>query len=118
VISFLLAFPSKSNMRSAVNIYLIINRKFWEELTAYFPCIIISVFDATGRKGILVCGMDSTKQYNLRGCNSGITDGSDLGKYAVDGLRWNDIYTKFHEDWFGHLSNIKAVTSTIWEVAR
>jgi hypothetical protein len=30
-----------------------------------------------------------------------------------DGLRWDDIHTKFHEDLFWHSSNIKATTSTI-----
>jgi hypothetical protein len=29
-----------------------------------------------------------------------------------DGLRWHNIYTEFHEDWFG-----KVTASTIWEVA-
>jgi hypothetical protein len=32
-----------------------------------------------------------------------------------DDLRWRDIHMKFHEDWFEHLGNIKALTSTIWE---
>jgi hypothetical protein len=32
-----------------------------------------------------------------------------------DGLRWDDMHTKFHEDWLGHSSNIKVITSTVWE---
>jgi uncharacterized protein involved in cysteine biosynthesis len=40
------------------------------------------------------------------------------GIYEVqrsDGLRWHDIHTKFHDDWLGHLGNIKVIISTIWE---
>jgi hypothetical protein len=35
----------------------------------------------------------------------------------LDGLRLNDIHTKFHGDWFRHSSSIKTITSTIWEAA-
>jgi hypothetical protein len=34
-----------------------------------------------------------------------------------DGLRWHDKRTKFHEDWFGLIGNIKVTSSTIWEPA-
>jgi hypothetical protein len=27
----------------------------------------------------------------------------------------SDGHTKFHEDWLGHSSNIKSITSTVWE---
>jgi hypothetical protein len=40
------------------------------------------------------------------------------GIYEVrswDGLRWHDIYTKSHDDRFKHSSNIKNITSTVWE---
>jgi hypothetical protein len=33
-----------------------------------------------------------------------------------DGLRWDDIHTKLHEDWFGHSGNIMVITSSISEV--
>jgi hypothetical protein len=32
--------------------------------------------------------------------------------YSV-GLRYRDICTKFHEDWFSHSRNIKVNTSTV-----
>jgi uncharacterized protein involved in cysteine biosynthesis len=32
-----------------------------------------------------------------------------------NGLKWHDIYAKFYEDWFRHLSNITFNTSSIWE---
>jgi hypothetical protein len=28
-----------------------------------------------------------------------------------DGLRWNDIHTKFHKDWFWHSGNIRVSIS-------
>jgi hypothetical protein len=34
-----------------------------------------------------------------------------------DGLRWHDIRTKFHDDWFRHSSNVKLITSVVWEAA-
>jgi hypothetical protein len=36
-----------------------------------------------------------------------------------DVLRWHDIYeyTEFHSDRFRHSSNVKVITSTIWEPA-
>jgi hypothetical protein len=30
-------------------------------------------------------------------------------------FRWNDITTKFHENWFRHISNITVITATISE---
>jgi hypothetical protein len=33
------------------------------------------------------------------------------------GLSWHDMRTKFHDDRFMHSSNIKVITSRIWEVA-
>jgi hypothetical protein len=41
-----------------------------------------------------------------------------VGIYEV--RRWNyitrhDVRTKFHEDWFRHLGNIKVFTATVWE---
>jgi hypothetical protein len=35
--------------------------------------------------------------------------------YRRDGLRWHGMHTKFHEDFFGHSSNIKVITRTISE---
>jgi hypothetical protein len=32
-----------------------------------------------------------------------------------NGLRWHDIHTMFHDDWFRHLSNITVIIGTIWE---
>jgi hypothetical protein len=29
--------------------------------------------------------------------------------HRSDNLRCHDIHTKFHEDWFGHSGNIKAI---------
>jgi hypothetical protein len=34
-----------------------------------------------------------------------------------DGLRRYDIQTKFHDNWFRHSSDIKGITSAIWEAA-
>jgi hypothetical protein len=34
-----------------------------------------------------------------------------------DGLKWHDICTKFHEDWFRNSGNIKVITSAICETA-
>jgi hypothetical protein len=34
-----------------------------------------------------------------------------------DGLKWHDIHTKFHKDWFKHSSNIKVIISTISEAS-
>jgi hypothetical protein len=36
----------------------------------------------------------------LKICNVGITDGRDYEVRHWDGLRWHDIHTKFHTDWF------------------
>jgi hypothetical protein len=54
------------------------NRKFWEELIAYFPFTIISVSDPSREKTLYICVMKPVKQYRLRGCNAGITNGRDL----------------------------------------
>jgi hypothetical protein len=35
----------------------------------------------------------------------------------LDGLRWHDIHTRIHDNWFRHSSNIKVVTLTISEAA-
>jgi hypothetical protein len=32
-----------------------------------------------------------------------------------DGLRWHDIRTKFHDDWFKHLSIFAVNTATVWD---
>jgi hypothetical protein len=32
-------------------------------------------------------------------------------------LRWHDMHTKFHEDWFGHSAIIKVVPSTVRDAA-
>jgi hypothetical protein len=50
---------------------------------------------------------------NLRDCDVGITDGRDLWYVPLSGLRWYDIRTKFHEDWFRNLNNITFTTATI-----
>jgi hypothetical protein len=42
-----------------------------------------------------------------------ITTGSNLLGTPLNGLRYHDIHTKFHELWFVHSGNIKAITSTI-----
>jgi hypothetical protein len=33
----------------------------------------------------------------------------------LDGFKWHDRRTKFHKDWFRHLSNITVITATIGE---
>jgi hypothetical protein len=33
----------------------------------------------------------------------------------LNGLRWHDIQTEFHDDQFGHLSNIMVITATVRE---
>jgi hypothetical protein len=38
------------------------------------------------------------------------------GIYEVqcyDGLRWHDIHTEFHDDWFRYSSNIKVITTIL-----
>jgi hypothetical protein len=37
--------------------------------------------------------------------------------HRLDDLRWYDVHTKFHEDCFGHLSNINIIMASIWEAA-
>jgi hypothetical protein len=46
---------------------------------------------------------------NWNGCNVGITDGRDVR----NGLRWEDVRTKCHDDWFRHLNNLTVITATI-----
>jgi hypothetical protein len=90
------------------------NKKFPEELIAYFPFTVIWVYVMINRKKLRhVCIMKPIKQYSLGGYSVGITDGSGLWSWG--GLRWHDTHTKFHEDWFGPSSNIKVITSTIRE---
>jgi hypothetical protein len=33
--------------------------------------------------------------------------------HRSDNLRWHDISTVCHEDWFGHSGNIKAIILTV-----
>jgi hypothetical protein len=54
------------------------------------------------------------EQYSLGGVNVG-SDGSDCEVNRWDGLRWHHIHTKSHDDQFKHSSNVKGITSTIWE---
>jgi hypothetical protein len=71
--------------------------KFWEELIVYFPSTTNAVFDMT----------------LFRGCNVGITDNDLLSMpVRVPQVAW---YSKFHEDRLNQWSNIKVITSTIWE---
>jgi hypothetical protein len=37
--------------------------------------------------------------------------------HCWDGLRWHDIHTKLHEDWFLLSGNIKVIALTIWKAA-
>jgi hypothetical protein len=53
---------------------------------------------------------------SLSCCNVGITD-VFYEVFHWGGLRWHDIPTKFPEDWFMHSSNIKIITTEIWEAA-
>jgi hypothetical protein len=50
---------------------------------------------------------------NLKGCNVGITDVICLRSEPWNGLKWHDIHTKFHDDLFMYLCNIKFITATI-----
>jgi uncharacterized membrane protein len=54
--------------------------------------------------------------HSLRGCSVGITTGKDLGCVP---LRWAHLTwhtrTKFQDDRFRNSSNIKGITSTIWD---
>jgi hypothetical protein len=61
--------------------------------------IYIPVFMKIGRgfQAILRFGLR-----NSRGCNVCITDGRDLLMTPSHGLRFHDIHTKFHKDWFWH----------------
>jgi hypothetical protein len=34
-----------------------------------------------------------------------------------DDLRWHDVHTEFHGNWLGHSSNLKVITSAVWEAA-
>jgi hypothetical protein len=91
------------------------NKKFWEELIAYFPFTVILVSDTASREKTLVCTQYAVKRNNLGGCNVGITDGTTYKAHRLDGFRWHDIHTKFHKDLFGHSGNIKVITSIILE---
>jgi hypothetical protein len=53
---------------------------------------------------------------NLNGCNIGITDGRINEVRRWNGLRWNDICTKFHDNQFRYLNNIMFISATIWVV--
>jgi hypothetical protein len=67
--------------------WFIRNKLFWEELVAYFPFTTIWVFDTTVCEPVILVLLMK-------------------GFYEVrrwDGLRWHDIHTKFHTDWFRHL---------------
>jgi hypothetical protein len=91
-----------------------VNKKFWEELIAYFPFIITLIFYMTSRRKIqYVYVMKSIEQCNLRGCNVGVNDGWVLW---CTQLRWHNTHTKFHKDWLWHSGNIMVITSIIWEV--
>jgi hypothetical protein len=37
--------------------------------------------------------------------------------HHLSGFILRDMHTKFHDDRFGHSSNVKGITSTIWEAA-
>jgi hypothetical protein len=52
---------------------------------------------------------------NLRGCNVGITDGTNLWGTPLKCPQCHDIHTKFYDDLFRQSSNIKVTASTIWE---
>jgi hypothetical protein len=50
--------------------------------------------------------MNSIMQYDLRGCNVGITDGSDLCG-TLPG--WHEIPTKIYDNRFKNLNNIRVI---------
>jgi hypothetical protein len=54
----------------------------------------------------------------VRGCSFGIINRKDLWciRLRWPQLAWH-IDIKFHDDWFRNSSNIKGITSTIWEAA-
>jgi hypothetical protein len=52
-------------------------------------------------------------KHNFGCCSVGIIEEGDLPGTP---LRWHDIHTKFHEDWFGHSGNI--ITSTILDAVK
>jgi hypothetical protein len=53
--------------------------------------------------------MKSVKQYNLRGCSVGITDGRDLRSTPLRWPQWHDIRTKFRYDRWSHSGNVKVI---------
>jgi hypothetical protein len=50
---------------------------------------------------------------NLKDCNVGITAGMDICSMPFNGLRWDDIHTKFHDDRFRDLANMTVIIATI-----
>jgi hypothetical protein len=53
------------------------NKKFWEELVAYFPFTVILISD-TSRKKTLVCMRNEFKQHSFGGYSVAINVGTDL----------------------------------------
>jgi hypothetical protein len=59
-------------------------------------------------KVILFCEMIRRikSQHSLGGCSVVFLMGEIYEVHRRDGLRWCDIRTKFHKDWFGFSRNI------------
>jgi hypothetical protein len=82
---------------------------YWEKISgtniAYFHFTTVWVSDTTSNKELYyLCVIKSIQEYNLRGCNVGITDGRIYEVRRWDGLRSYVIrayvHTKFHKDLF------------------
>jgi hypothetical protein len=76
----------------------ILNKKLWEKLTSYFP----SIWHELHSVYLLLW----YRSYRAMIAGIHIQTHRLMGRiYEVlcwDGLRWHDIDTKFHKDWFRH----------------
>jgi hypothetical protein len=79
----------------------------WHDVRVYIPSFLQIIM---GVQVILKFCLS-----NLKGCKVGITDERDLWRKQ---LKWAQVAwysTKFYDDQFRHLSNIRVITAIIWE---
>jgi hypothetical protein len=97
-------------------INLLKNKNFWEELVAFFPIDMIKYsIRQIKRKSQHLCVMKSMKQYNLRGCSVGSTDGVHLWNIPLKlyQMAWYVQDVSWELSW--QSSNINTTIATVWE---
>jgi hypothetical protein len=110
---------SPSELLSGFRLKLVLrnytNKNVWEELIAYFPFTVIVVSDTTYRKKTLVCMRNEVnKAIQVWRLQCRYYGWEWFMEYTVEIIS-DGILTKFHDDRFLNSSNIKDVTSRIWE---